>query len=165
MMELYYWTTPNGHKITMFMEESGLDYVKLDASMVSGVGSDEQRAVFVRSTVTLLHGMSIQVYAEGVADAADPTPLDAATGYPLDWDPLRRSHIDMDELKLKSSEDAIKKLFASGKRVLVVTGTAHRAAVCRQLPEVEDGDLVLESEPKDSGAAIGRHVADWLTSL
>ena len=27
MMELYYWTTPNGHKITMFMEESGLDYV------------------------------------------------------------------------------------------------------------------------------------------
>jgi hypothetical protein len=47
------------------------------------------------------------------------TPLDAATGYPLDWDPLRRSHTDMDELKLKSSEDAIKKLFASGKRVLV----------------------------------------------
>ena len=27
MIELYYWTTPNGHKITMFMEESGLDYV------------------------------------------------------------------------------------------------------------------------------------------
>lgn len=27
MLELYYWTTPNGHKITMFLEESGLDYV------------------------------------------------------------------------------------------------------------------------------------------
>ena len=26
MLELYYWTTPNGHKLTMFMEESGLDY-------------------------------------------------------------------------------------------------------------------------------------------
>ena len=26
MIELYYWTTPNGHKITMFMEESGIDY-------------------------------------------------------------------------------------------------------------------------------------------
>jgi len=26
MIELYYWTTPNGHKITMFLEESGLDY-------------------------------------------------------------------------------------------------------------------------------------------
>lgn len=26
MIELYYWTTPNGHKITMFLEETGLDY-------------------------------------------------------------------------------------------------------------------------------------------
>lgn len=40
-------------------------------------------------------------------------------------------------------------------RVLVVTGQAHRAAVCRQLPELSDRDLVLESEPKDSAAAIG----------
>src|SRR6476659_6866096 len=43
----------------------------------------------------------------------------------------------------------------AGKHVLVVTGAAHKAAVCRQLPEVLDADLVLESEPKDSGAAIG----------
>ncbi len=26
MIDLYYWTTPNGHKITMFLEESGLEY-------------------------------------------------------------------------------------------------------------------------------------------
>lgn len=26
MIDLYYWTTPNGHKITIFMEESGLEY-------------------------------------------------------------------------------------------------------------------------------------------
>jgi GSH-dependent disulfide-bond oxidoreductase len=26
MIELYYWTTPNGHKITMFLEETGLEY-------------------------------------------------------------------------------------------------------------------------------------------
>lgn len=26
MIDLYYWTTPNGHKITLFLEESGLDY-------------------------------------------------------------------------------------------------------------------------------------------
>jgi len=43
----------------------------------------------------------------------------------------------------------------AGDRMLVVTGKAHRDAVCRQLPEVQDADLVLESEPKDSGAAIG----------
>ncbi len=26
MLELFYWTTPNGHKITIFLEEVGLDY-------------------------------------------------------------------------------------------------------------------------------------------
>lgn len=26
MIDLYYWTTPNGHKITLFLEESGLPY-------------------------------------------------------------------------------------------------------------------------------------------
>ncbi len=65
--------------------EAGLDYVKLDAAMVAGVGTDEHRATFVRGTVTLLHGLSLQVYAEGVADAADAKVLwecgiDGATG-------------------------------------------------------------------------------------
>jgi GST-like protein len=26
MIDLYYWVTPNGHKITMFLEEAGLEY-------------------------------------------------------------------------------------------------------------------------------------------
>ncbi|MCC9162518.1 glutathione S-transferase N-terminal domain-containing protein [Alcaligenes sp. MMA] len=26
MIDLYYWTTPNGHKVTLFLEESGLPY-------------------------------------------------------------------------------------------------------------------------------------------
>ncbi len=26
MIDLYYWPTPNGHKITLFLEEAGLDY-------------------------------------------------------------------------------------------------------------------------------------------
>ena len=26
MIELHYWTTPNGHKITMYLEEAGLEY-------------------------------------------------------------------------------------------------------------------------------------------
>ena len=26
MIDLYYWSTPNGHKITMFLEEAGLKY-------------------------------------------------------------------------------------------------------------------------------------------
>jgi mannose-1-phosphate guanylyltransferase len=40
-------------------------------------------------------------------------------------------------------------------RIMVVTGRAHRAAVEEQLPELEDLNVVLESEPKDSSAAIG----------
>lgn len=40
-------------------------------------------------------------------------------------------------------------------RIMVVTGVVHRRAVLAQLPEIEDLNLVLESEPKDSGAAIG----------
>ncbi|MGH6838426.1 MAG: glutathione S-transferase N-terminal domain-containing protein [Methylocella sp.] len=27
MIDLYYWTTPNGHKITLFLEEAGLPYM------------------------------------------------------------------------------------------------------------------------------------------
>ena len=26
MIDFYYWTTPNGHKITIFLEETGLKY-------------------------------------------------------------------------------------------------------------------------------------------
>ncbi|TDW30652.1 mannose-1-phosphate guanylyltransferase [Cryobacterium psychrophilum] len=44
---------------------------------------------------------------------------------------------------------------AGNQRVMVVTGRAHRAAVERQLPELRDPNVVLESEPRDSTAAIG----------
>ena len=43
----------------------------------------------------------------------------------------------------------------SGDRIMVVTGTLHRQAVRAQLPEIQNNNLVLESEPKDSAAAIG----------
>ena len=39
--------------------------------------------------------------------------------------------------------------------IMVVTGRAHRAAVEAQLPELADHNVVLESEPRDSTAAIG----------
>jgi mannose-1-phosphate guanylyltransferase len=40
-------------------------------------------------------------------------------------------------------------------RVMVVCGRAHRAAVEEQLPALQDRNVVLESEGKDSSAAIG----------
>ncbi len=38
MIDLYYWTTPNGHKITLFLEEAGLEY---DVKPVN-IGKGEQ---------------------------------------------------------------------------------------------------------------------------
>ncbi len=43
----------------------------------------------------------------------------------------------------------------SADRIMVVTGRAHRAAVEAELPELEDHNVVLESEPRESSAAIG----------
>ena len=44
---------------------------------------------------------------------------------------------------------------AGEQRIMVVTGRAHRAAIETQLPALTDANIVLESEPRDSTAAIG----------
>ena len=36
MIDLYYWTTPNGHKITLFLEETGLPYRIVPVDIGSG---------------------------------------------------------------------------------------------------------------------------------
>ncbi|MBD1878566.1 glutathione S-transferase N-terminal domain-containing protein [Coleofasciculus sp. FACHB-T130] len=36
MIDLYYWTTPNGHKITMFLEEVGLPYTLVPINIGTG---------------------------------------------------------------------------------------------------------------------------------
>ncbi len=36
MIDLYYWTTPNGHKITMFLEEAGLEYEVIPVNISKG---------------------------------------------------------------------------------------------------------------------------------
>ncbi len=36
MIDLYYWTTPNGHKITMFLEEAGIPYRILPVDISTG---------------------------------------------------------------------------------------------------------------------------------
>ena len=40
MIELYYWTTPNGHKITMFLEETGLAYRIVPVNINTGAQFD-----------------------------------------------------------------------------------------------------------------------------
>lgn len=36
MIDLYYWTTPNGHKITIFLEETGLPYTLIPVDIGAG---------------------------------------------------------------------------------------------------------------------------------
>jgi GST-like protein len=36
MIDLYYWTTPNGHKITIFLEETGLPYRVIPVNISKG---------------------------------------------------------------------------------------------------------------------------------
>ena len=36
MIDLYYWTTPNGHKVTMFLEEAGLPYRIIPVNISAG---------------------------------------------------------------------------------------------------------------------------------
>jgi GST-like protein len=40
VIDLYYWTTPNGHKITMFLEETGLPYQIVPVNINTGAQFD-----------------------------------------------------------------------------------------------------------------------------
>ncbi|MFT3798399.1 mannose-1-phosphate guanylyltransferase [Microbacterium sp.] len=55
---------------------------------------------------------------------------------------------------LRDTWDRLEPL-AGADRIAVVTGRAHRAAVEEQLPGIPDRNVFLESEPRDSAAAIG----------
>ena len=45
MIDLYYWTTPNGHKITIFLEEAALPFRLIPVNI--GVG-DQFKPAFLR---------------------------------------------------------------------------------------------------------------------
>lgn len=55
---------------------------------------------------------------------------------------------------LRDTWDRLEPL-AGPDRISVVTGRAHRAAVEKELPGIPDHNVFLESEPRDSTAAIG----------
>ncbi|MEY4747902.1 MAG: hypothetical protein RIQ60_116 [Pseudomonadota bacterium] len=65
--------------------ESGLDYVKLEAAVVRGAALSDERAGVVRSMVSMLHGLGLQVFAEGIdqpedVDALWACGMDGVTG-------------------------------------------------------------------------------------
>ena len=53
------------------LHDVGLDYVKLDSSLCAGVSGSDAAREFVRSTVALLHALSVTVLAEGVVEDSD----------------------------------------------------------------------------------------------
>jgi len=55
--------------------EAGLDFVKLDASMLHGLAGDAARTQHVAGTVRMLHGIGLKVYAEGVSEVDDAAAL------------------------------------------------------------------------------------------
>jgi EAL domain-containing protein (putative c-di-GMP-specific phosphodiesterase class I)/GGDEF domain-containing protein len=55
--------------------QAGLDYVKLDASVLLGVAGEAGRAAFVRGMVIMLRSLALKVYGEGVVDGMDAQAL------------------------------------------------------------------------------------------
>lgn len=55
--------------------EAGLDFIKLDASLTEGLAGDAARSQHVASSVRMLRGIGLSVYAEGVADPQDAQAL------------------------------------------------------------------------------------------
>ena len=65
--------------------ELGLDYVRIDARFLAGIGHDAKVRRHAESLVALLRGIGLGIYAEGVAQAEDLQVLwslgfDGATG-------------------------------------------------------------------------------------
>ena len=56
----------------------GVEFLKLDASFTEGLAQDSARAQHVATTVRMLHGLGLRVYAEGVQDPLDAAALVAA---------------------------------------------------------------------------------------
>lgn len=69
MIDLYYWTTPNGHKITLFLEESGLPYRILPIN----IGKGEQ---FQPDFLRIAPNNRIPAIVDNApADGGEPIPL------------------------------------------------------------------------------------------
>ena len=67
------------------LHDMALDYVKVDGSFVRDINANGGNQIFLRGLCSIVHKMGLQVYAEGVSDAAELGALgalgfDGATG-------------------------------------------------------------------------------------
>ncbi len=69
MIDLYYWPTPNGHKITIFLEEAGLDYQIIPVN----IGAGEQfQADFLKISP---NNRMPAIIDQTPADEGEPLPI------------------------------------------------------------------------------------------
>ena len=71
MIDLHYWTTPNGHKITMFLEETGLPYRIVPVNL----GKDEQfapdfLAIAPNNKMPAIVAQRMELYSNGATTLA-----------------------------------------------------------------------------------------------
>lgn len=67
------------------LQELGLDYLKIDASFITGIDSNPENRSFLAGLISIAHGMGMQVLAEGVRNEAELAAVialgfDGATG-------------------------------------------------------------------------------------
>jgi len=66
-----------GYSSLSLLKRMPVDVLKIDKSFVSGMASDNDDAVIVRSTIELAHNMALKVVAEGVENAESLAMLEA----------------------------------------------------------------------------------------
>ena len=157
MIHLYYWPTPNGHKITMFLEEAGLEYQIHPVDISAGdqfkpeflaIGPNNRMPVIVDDAPQDA-GEPVSVFESG----AILVYLAEKTGRFLPHD-------------LRGRKTVLEWLFISHD-LAVVRALAHRVMVLRAGRVVEEGPAAdLFAAPREPytvalmEAAFGKEAAD-----
>lgn len=123
------------------------------------------RPTFICQTAVDLECPSVEVMTKAEAQAAAMDRLTCiipAGGVGSRLWPLSRAHAPKFLLDLTGSGTSLLRAtwdrltpLVPTERIMVVTGVAHRESVVKQLTDLRPDNLVIESEPKDSSAAIG----------
>ena len=74
MIDLFYWPTPTGHKITLFLEESGLPYRIVPVDISKGESQDLGHFLALKRwfEVIAARPATVRAYERGAALKAPP---------------------------------------------------------------------------------------------
>ena len=77
MIDLYYWTTPNGHKITMFLEEAKMKYRLIPVNIGKGEQFDPTFLQVAPNNriPAMVDYKPMQPMSKGIRDAANNEPM------------------------------------------------------------------------------------------